>query len=307
MATTVTAPVNNSIALAARYLPFLDEIYKAESKTAILDTLAERVQFTGANTVNLYTLSTVGMGNYDRNAGFVPGDVTGQWVPYVLETDRGRSYMIDALDNEESMGMAFGGLLSTVERQHVIPEVDAFRFAQYASGAAAGNIVAANIATGAAAVAAVDAATVALDNAEVPYEGRILFVNPTMYRYLKAGITRYTMNGENGIDYNVEMYDSMRVITVPSGRFNTVITLAQPDSHDDAGGYTAAGDTINFLIIHPSAIMQANCFTEPRIFAPGVWQQSQGWAWDFRQYHGCWVKHQKTNGIYVNAPSVVSA
>ena len=42
------------------------------------------------------------------------------------------------------------------------------------------------------------------------------------YRYLKAGITRYTMNGENGIDYNVEMYNDMRVITVPAGRFNTV-------------------------------------------------------------------------------------
>ena len=61
------------------------------------------------------------------------------------------------------------------------------------------------------------------------------------------------------------------------------------------------------MVIHPSAVMQANIFTEPRIFSPGVWQQSQGWAWDFRQYHGAWVKHQKTNGIYVNAPTVVSA
>jgi hypothetical protein len=125
MATTVTAPVTNSIALAQRYLPMLDEIYTTESRTAILDTLAERVQFTGANTVNLYTLTTMGMGNYDRNAGFVPGDVNGTWQPYVLNVDRGRSYMVDALDSEESLGMAVGGLLSTVEKQHIIPEVDA--------------------------------------------------------------------------------------------------------------------------------------------------------------------------------------
>lgn len=96
MATTVTAPVGNSIALAQRYLPMLDEVYKAESKTAILDTVSERVEFTGANTVNIYTLSPVGMGNYSRNAGFVPGDVTGSWQNYVLNTDRGRSYMVDA-------------------------------------------------------------------------------------------------------------------------------------------------------------------------------------------------------------------
>jgi hypothetical protein len=38
-----------------------------------------------------------------------------------------------------------------------------------------------------------------------------------------------------------------------------------------------------------------------------VVQEAQAWMYDFRQYHGAWVKHQKANGIYVNAPSVVSA
>ena len=186
-------------------------------------------------------------------------------------------------------------------------ETDAIRFRDYSKNASDSMKTAESISTGSAAVAAIDLGTEKLDDAEVPYEGRILFLNPTMYRYLKSGITRYTMNGENGIDYNVEMYNDMRVITVPSGRFNTAITLAQPSSHSDAGGYTCTGSTINFLIIHPSAIMQANCFTEPRIFSPAVNQQAQGWLWDFRQYHGSWVKHQKTNGIYVNAPTVVSA
>ena len=39
MATTVTAPVANQIALAAKYAPFLDEIYRQDSKSAILDTV----------------------------------------------------------------------------------------------------------------------------------------------------------------------------------------------------------------------------------------------------------------------------
>ena len=186
-------------------------------------------------------------------------------------------------------------------------ETDALRFATYAAGASNSMKTAESISTDAAAIAAIDLGTEKLDDAEVPYEGRILFVNPTMYRHIKGGITRMVMNGENNINYNVDYYNDMQVFTVPSGRFNTAITLAQPTAHDGAGGYTATGSTINFLIIHPTAIMQANCFTEPRIFSPGVWQQSQGWAWDFRQYHGAWVKHQKTNGIYVNAPTVVSA
>ena len=308
MATTVQPPVTNSVGLASSYLPILDEIYKAESKSAILDTAQDRVYYDPkTHTFHLFEIDMVGNADYSRNDGFVRGDVTAQWRSYAPQWDRGRQFVVDRIDNDEAMGMVFPSLGGEYLRTKVVPETDALRFATYATGAADAMKTAETIDSGAEAVAAIDLGTEKLDDAEVPYEGRLLFVNPTMYRYLKAGITRYTMNGENGIDYNVEMYDSMRVITVPSGRFNTAVTLAQPDSHDDAGGYTATGSTINFLIIHPSAIMQANCFTEPRIFSPAVNQQAQGWMWDYRQYHGCWVKHQKTNGIYVNAPTVVSA
>lgn len=302
MATTVTAPVGNVIQLAQNYVPLLDEIYKAESKTAILDTVSERVNFTGANTVNIYTLNTVGMGNYDRNAGFVPGDVNGTWQPYELETERGRSYMVDTLDNEESMGLAFGGLLGTVERQHIIPEVDAFRFAAYASGAAASQVVSASLSTGAAALAAIDAATAALDNAEVPYEGRILFVNPDIYGLIRGGLTRFLQNGESDVDYNVTMYNDMRVISVPKPRFQSAITLNAPTTSAGAGGYAPATSAaaINFMIVHPSAILQVMKHYVPRIFSPEQNQEADAWKLNVRYTHGAWVLSQKTNGIYVH-------
>lgn len=302
MATTVTAPVSNNIALAARFLPMLDEVYKAESRSAILDTVTERVQFTGANTVNIFTLNTVGMSNYDRNAGFVPGDVNGSWQPYTLETDRGRSYMVDVLDNDETLGMAFGGLLSTVERQHVIPEVDAFRFSAYASGAAAGNVTTETLSAGAATVASIDAATVALDNAEVPYEGRILFVSPAVYGLLKSGLTRYLLNDERNVNTNVEFYNDMRVISVPQPRFQTAITLANPTTSSAAGGFAPASGAaaINYMIIHPSAVLQVMKHYVPRIFSPEVNQEADAWKLNMRYAHGAWVLSQKTNGIYVS-------
>ena len=308
MATTVTPTISNSIGLASTYLPILDEIYKAESKTAILDTAQDRVRWDNAyHTFYLFETDMVGLGDYDRNDGFVRGDVTATWRAYAPQFDRGRQFLIDIEDNRESADLAFGTLSGEFLRTKCVPETDAVRFCQYAKAASDSMKTAENISSGAGAVAAIDLGTEKLDDAEVPYEGRILFVNPTMYRYLKAGITRYTMNGENGIDYNVEMYNDMRVITVPSGRFNTVVTLAQPSAHDDAGGFAVSGSTINFLIIHPSAIMQVMKLALPRIFSPEVVQQAPMWQYDLRLYHGCWVKHQKTNGIYVNAPTVVSA
>ena len=308
MATTVTPAISNSIGLAAQYLPLLDEIYKAESKTAVLDTAQDRVRWDQATgSFYLFETDMVGLGDYSRNGGFVRGDVTASWRQYTPQYDRGRQFVVDRLDNQQSLDMAFGTLGAEFIRTKVVPEIDACRFRDYSKNASDSMKTAETIDTGAKAVAAIDLGTEKLDDAEVPYEGRILFLNPTMYRFLKAGITRYTMNGENGIDYNVEMYNDMRVITVPSGRFNNAITLAQPSAHDGEGGYTCTGDTINFLIIHPTAVMQSTVLYNPRIFSPEVFQEASGWAYDFRLAHGSWVKHQKANGIYVNGPTWVSA
>ena len=307
MATTVTPEISNSIGLASRYLPILDEIYKAESKSAVLDTAQDRVRWDNdTHSFYLFETDMVGLGDYSRNGGFVRGDVTASWRQYTPQWDRGRQFLVDNMDNAESMGMAFGTLAGEFMRTKVIPETDAVRFAAYAAGAADANQDTESLSTSAQVLASLDDATAALDEAEVPYEGRILFVNPTIYKLFKAGITRYTMNGENGIDYNIEMYNDMRVITVPSGRFNTQITLGQPTAHDGAGGYTAAGSTINYMIVHPSAVMQAVKLAAPRIFSPAVVQQADAWQYDFRQYHGAWVKHQKADGIYVSAASFPS-
>lgn len=210
------------------------------------------------------------------------------------------------MDNEETMGLAFGRLLGEFERRYVVPELDAYRFAKIA-GATGVDGATETISTSSAAIAAIDTATAAMDDNEVPYEGRILFVNPTFYRYLKGGLERRILNGDNDVDYNVEYYDDMRVITVPSKRFNTAVTLNTPDAHDGQGGYTAAGSTINFMIIHPDSIMGVVKHRIPNIFSPAENQEADGWKLNFRIYHDVWVKKNKAKGVYVNAPATSSS
>ena len=307
MATTVTPAIANSIGLASRYLPILDEIYKAGSKSAILDTAEDRVDFDNrTRSFLLFETDMGGLADYSRNDGFVRGDVTAGWRSYTPQWDRARQFLVDIEDDAESLDMAFGTLAGEFMRTKVIPETDALRFATYCNNAASANKDTESLSSSAAVIASIDDATAALDDAEVPYEGRILFVNPTIYKYIKGGITRFIENGDRDLDYNVERYNDMRVITVPSGRFNTEVTLAQPDSHDDVGGYTATGSTINYMIVHPSAVMQAVKLAMPRIFSPQVVQEADAWQYDFRQYHGAWVKNQKKNGIYVSAASFPS-
>lgn len=301
MATTMTAPVANSISLAQRFLPLLDEKYKAESKTALLDLLQDRVEWIGASTVRIYSVTTVGLGQYSRNAGFVPGDVDGSWETYTISVDRGRSFTVDVMDNDETLGMAFGTLLGEFERVEVVPEVDAYRFAKYVAGA--GNHAAAYT-LGSSTLTVTEMiqdAIAVLDDAEVPTEGRILFVSANAYKFLKSEITRFTENGDPDVNGNVEMYNDMRVIRVPKGRFNTGITLGNPSNSYDIGGYTTTGADLNFVIVHPSAILQVVKHQIPRIFSPEVNQEADAWKLNYRIYHDCFVKDNKVNGIYFSA------
>lgn len=300
MANTMAAPVSNSFSYAQKFLPILDEIYKRGSLTSILDTADERVRWTGAKTVNVFKPESDGLGNYNRNAGFVPGSSNPTWEALTIAIDRGRSFTIDTMDNDETVGMAFGSLLGEFERTQVIPEVDAYRFAKLAAGAATANVVSKTLATTDNVADFIQTGEAAMDDEEVPYEGRVLFVSPTAYKQLKGNITRFTENGDPDVNGNVEMYDDMRVIRVPKARFNTTVTLNAPTTATDAGGFTLAGQDINFMIVHPSAVIQIVKHIIPRVFSPEVNQEADGWKLNYRIYHDLFVLANKSNGIYVH-------
>lgn len=305
MATTMAAPVNNSISLATKFLPYLDDVYKRQSLSSVLDTASDRVNWIGAQTAKVFKVDVDGLGDYSRNAGFVPGSTDGTWETLTIERDRGRSFTIDVMDNDETLGMAMASTLGEFERVQVVPEIDAYRFAKYAAGA--GTTVTATLSGSDDVAALIQTAEATLDDKEVPYEGRVLFVNPTIYSYLKGDITRFTMNGDPNVNGEVEMYDGMRVIRVPSARFNTVCTLAQPTDASSTGGYTAAGVDINFMIIHPSAVLQVIKHQIPRVFSPEVNQEADAYKINYRVVHDCWVLANKTYGIYVHKKANASS
>ena len=298
MANTMAMPVANSVALAQKYLPLLDEVYKRESLSSILDTANERINWIGADTAKVMKLDLDGLGNYSRNAGYVAGSADVTWETLQITKDRGRSFNIDVMDNEEVLGQMVGNTLSEFERVHIVPEIDAYRFAKYAANA--GNTVTATLSSSDNIADLIQTAIATMDDDEVPYEGRILFVNPTIYSYLKGDITRFTENGDPNINGNIEMYDALRVIRVPSGRFNTQITLAQPTTASSTGGFSATGVDINFMIIHPSAVVQVIKHFAPRLFSPAQVFDADAWRVNYRVVHDCFVLANKVDGIYVH-------
>lgn len=304
MATTVPMPVSNSVTLAQKYLDRLDAVYKRESCSAILDTT--NLVWTGADTLKVFKFSTVGMANYSRGGGYVAGDSTGTWESFQLSKDRGRSYLIDKMDDIQTMYQLGAAQLSETMRTQIIPEIDAYCFAKLAGTAGILSGTAATIVPGTTDVGAlISEGEAAMDDEEVPYEGRILFISPTCYNALKQKIERRIINSENNVSYEVEYFDGMRLIRVPKTRFNTSVTLSSSDdSHDDAGGYTLAGNAINFMIVHPSAVIKATALRDVDVFERVPY--ASGMVVNFRNVFDTFVYDNKKKGIYLHAGLTVS-
>lgn len=295
----------NTIALANKYLPLLDEVYSTASVTSILDADPKRVSFSGANQVKVFKVSSEGLANYSRSTGFVDGDVTGVWEDLTLTQDRGRSFSVDSMDNEETLDMTFGALTGAFIRDHVVPEIDAYRFAKYASETGILAPAGANLTTAANTLTAIDTAIGALDNAGVPAEGRILFIRPDIYQLLKnsAANNRFGTMSDQALNRDFQVFDSMKLVKVPSARFYSAIdTNDGVTSGEEAGGYEAASAAValNFMIIHPAAVLQVVKHEKPRIFSPDVNQKADAWKFDYRIYHDAFVTENKANGIYVH-------
>ena len=85
-----------------------------------------------ANEILIPKMSMQGLADYNKNTGYVAGDVTLDYETKKCAYDRGRMFNVDAMDNIESAGIAFGRLSGEFLRTQVVPELDAYRLAAYA-------------------------------------------------------------------------------------------------------------------------------------------------------------------------------
>lgn len=285
----------NNIALFKQYTTLLDETLRQAALTSDLDGSAELVrEGANANELIIQKMSVDGLGDYDRNSGYTNGDVTLTNETVACNFDRSRSFTVDAMDDVETAGIAFGNLSGEFVRTRVVPELDAFRLSTYASAEGVGSAEAA-LDTGANVVKALRAATAAMDDAEVPYENRILYITTTL----------------NGLVEDMDTTASRKVlerfakvVIVPQTRFYTKITQYDGKTEGQtAGGYAKAADgkNINFMIVHKSAVIQFQKHVAPKVISPEMNQNADAWKFGYRNVGIADVYENKVAGIYVHS------
>lgn len=294
----------NSITTFKKYIDLIDDVYKENAKTAILDGDNSLVQAgSNAHEIVIPKISMDGLGDYSRNGGYVDGDVTVTNETVEFNYDRGRAFTVDAMDNEETAGVAFGKLAGEFVRVKVVPELDAFRFAKYAGISGISKVTTgATLSTGADVIAALRAGTTKMDEDEVPAEDRHLFVTPTVYGLVQDMDTTKSR----------EVMSRFADITlVPQSRFYTAVTLydgkTDTSSQDNGvnqkpGGFVkaSAAKDINFMIIHGPAVLQYTKHTVTKVITPEENQTADAWKFPYRAYGLADVYENKVAGIYLH-------
>lgn len=275
----------NNITTFKAYVSVMDEVYQQAAKTAVLETNSELFR-EGANAheIIIPKMTLSGLADYDRANGYADGDVTLTTETVEFNYERGRMFTVDAMDDEETAGVAFGKLAGEFIRTKVVPEVDAVRFAAYASAEGVSSVNE-TVTDGEAVLTSIRAAKAELDDNEVSEEGRILFIAPSLYDEIKALDTTKSR----------EILDSFQqIITVPQSRFITSVQLG-----DGFERGTDASD-INYMIIQRDAVLQHTKHVAPKVILPEANQTADAYKFGYRIYGLNDVFENKACGIYVS-------
>ena len=291
----------NAIALAKLYEPLLMEAYSKDTLTNLFENsaLVSTMQSALANEVYVPEMTLTGLGDYSKTSGYPVGDINLSWVSLKLTQDRGRQFAIDVVDDMEAMKVAGANVMSQFLKFAVIPEVDAYRFAKWATGSDSTMRANATISTGSALVTAIDVASAKMTDASVPEDGRILCLTPTMYNLLKQAQDgrRFYVTTDSSIGRKIAYYDEMRIVVVPEARFYSGITTS-------ATGYTNSGSKLNFMLIHPTAVVAITKHTAIKAKDPDV--DIDAYKFAYRLYHDAFIVPNHEKGVYVHSVSALT-
>ena len=274
-----------SVDLVAKFSPYVDEQFKAESKLNLLTN--DDIDWTGAHTVRVYKVTTSAMHDYDRDGSTL---TDGKWSRYgpvagldatteekKKKKDRSFTFAIDKMDEDETGDVLNAAVaLARQIKEVVIPEVDTYTYGVMCAGA--GTKPAAMVLTSDNIYDSILAGNSALDDAEVSETNRVLMVTPAVYKLMKRNpdITMETDIGQEQRQLGViGMLDGCSVIKVPANR---------------------VPEDFGFMIAHPSATVAPVKLEEYKIHIdpPGL----SGNLVEGRVCYDAFVLDNKKNGIY---------
>jgi hypothetical protein len=301
----------NKISLIAKYSPeILDEIFMNESVTAILERNSGLLKFTSAKTVLIPSIEMDGLGDYIRanqaGYGYSAGSVDVKWETHTLTKDRGKQFVVDTMDDEETQGLVVGNLLDQFVRTKEVPEVDAYRLSKLYSLAFNDQVVTETIGANEI-IGKFNAAFEKFADLEIPEEEQVIYVSNAVMTQIRnttelsKRIYQEDFRSPAGLTFTVTKWEGRPIVAVPSRRFFTEYTFG-------ANGFapTATAKLMNFMLVHFNAALPIKKHEVLKTFGPDVVQDFDGFKINHRLYHDIFVPLNKRVAIYVSVSNVAA-
>ena len=246
-------------------------------------------EFTGVDTVKVYSIPVVPMTDYKRtgaNRYGTPNDLTRNVQSLQVKRDRAFSFIIDKGDKLQSELVSDAGkALARQLREVCVPEFDTYVFATLAASATAHGNYATTAITKTNAYEQFLNGMEALGNANVPDQGRVCFCSYRFANLIKqdSAFMRY---GDATQDMLVKgvigEVDGCKIVKVPSSRL-------------------PAGCA--FIITHQVAATAPKQLEDYKIHdnPPGI----SGWLCEGRMIYDCFVLNEKAKAVYYHGSQAV--
>ena len=268
-----------AINYASKYAAKIDERFSREALSAA--AINNDYDFVGTKTVNVYSVPTATMNNYQRtgsNRYGTPAELENSVQEMTVSKDRSFTFTIDRGNfNDTQMANNAGEALSRQIREVVIPEIDKYRFGVICSNA--GKTVEKVLSNKDAYDAFLDATTEMIEN-NVLLSECVAFVSSKFYKYIKE---------DNAFIKNGDLSQKM-LIKGQVGEVDGVAIVVVPTAY--------LPENVAFVLTHKSATVAPVKLSEYKIHdnPPGI----NGWLIEGRVYYDAFVLDNKAAAIYVH-------
>ena len=298
----------NTIEAAKIFQTALDQQVLEGATSGWMEENAGQVKYSGGNEVKIPKISLSGLGDYDRDSGYTQGAVTFSYETKTMTMDRGRKFLLDKMDVDETDFVASATtVMGEFQRTQVIPEVDAYRYSRIYALAkdkygktytpAASTILSTLSEDITAVQDEAGSADLVIVMARPVYD--MFCNNDKISKLINAGDFK---QGE--LNLMIKMFNGIPIIPVPSARMKTAYTFNDGKSGgQEAGGFTptAKATQINWIICPKSAPIAVSKTDNMKIIDPDTNQSADAWLLAYRKVHDLWIKDNVLPSIRVCA------
>ena len=289
----------NTMEYAKVFQQELDKQVIEGSTSGWMEDNASQVIYNGGNEIKLPKISLKGLGDYDRDEGYVGGAVTYSYETLTLSKDRGRRFRIDALDVDESgFALAAANVAAEFQRTQVIPEIDSYRYSTLAS--AAGIKKESYTPDGDGILSALIGQISEVREAAGDEGELVVAIARSVYDKLMLS-TEVTHSIDCGsltqgdLELSVKTICGAAVIPVPTARMKTAYDFDEEDGFKPSSG----AKQINWIICPKNAPIAVSKTDNVKIITPELNQFADAWDIDYRKYHDLFIPDSKKAVIAV--------